>query len=383
MERFCFGDDFARLPGGASSDGFMEDFMKQRMPEGVAVVSESEQYERLLQMLIGQKVFGRMRGRFVISPADLIGELSKDVVGKSSPTSILRMYDKHFADARVMTNMLAKLKRDGLDHAGEALLNALSDREYVLPGETVLIEETETYTLVMFEPKKTFAFLRLVAGGQVFLEYLKTGSWLKVAIEINRRAGRLIAEEHWDATAWSRAVNEFFKSFPGSWDLINRHCNNDQESVFEWVTRVFQDGVSLTNKSEPLLKAGINFYFFFLATKLGYCDVGIQSDMSVPCMVLVSGGQKDVLRCYSREQQENMATWQLHIPKIFGRRPDSIIHIGLHPESEHEMWRKRAPALTSRHCNHGCGVYFGNCKNSPEYFDGKAVFDGRGRMFFS
>jgi hypothetical protein len=69
-------------------------------------------------------------------------------------------------------------------------------------------------------------------------------------------------------------------------------------------------------------------------------------------LFLFDGEQGEALKLFTREQQEQIATWQINIPSA----AQGTIYFGLHPEAEQETWRAEYPSLLSHGLNAGMGA---------------------------
>ncbi len=97
----------------------------------VPVPSREEQLTHLRQKLLGNNVFGKLRGQLGLPITMTIKSMVKD----KSATQACAEWDSWSATVRVMVHQLAQYERDGWTHAYEALERALQSSSYVFPGE--------------------------------------------------------------------------------------------------------------------------------------------------------------------------------------------------------------------------------------------------------
>ena len=122
------------------------------------VPSRQEQLVWLRNYLMGNKTFGSLRaGRFRKDALSILYEVSQG--DNWGPMDFCRGWDEHVAEARIMGNKLAQLKRDGWNDAFRELESALNGA-YVIEGEDIPLEQTTPVTILVFEPELTFDLFR-------------------------------------------------------------------------------------------------------------------------------------------------------------------------------------------------------------------------------
>lgn len=297
-------------------------------------VTDSErQLEMLRGMLEGHRAFGKLRGRF--------GEIPiQDLLDEKNPTATLKSFDEWLSDSRVMLNMLAVLKRDGHLLAMQELMRALKNPSHVIIGETVPLEETEPGVLLMVDPDKTILLAR----------WMHTSNF-----------------EH-DALYWiDHSTNNPERGL----------CGTLTPQFFELFPTIRESFVSQRHSSHiispsELLNERLEWCFSKIVEKfasdirglwLSKSEVGLWYYGNIIAFYIKGATQSDVLRLFSREEQESIATWQLEVPKLTANRigGHSETWIGLHPEEEHEaVWKKLWPSYVSTGVSQGLGAIIMN-----------------------
>lgn len=304
--------------------------------------------EELKKQLEGNQIFARRRGKF----GDIAPFLAEIVQVLPSPTAFCEEWDEIASDAKVLGNLLAKLKRDGKMNAFNALRSSLVSSEYLFMGESVSLEKTVPVTLLMLEPAKTMTMI------QWFLECYR-----KISIE-DFLDGKTVEET--DALKQTNILFELFPSlhdavrermhsrrdYPGwdflyaySVDVVNKYSDASQKMVEKGIKsigakiawRQFDDDLELYENGSRTVNDGqcvyLSYYF---------------------ALVLIAD-QKEVLSHFSRKQQRSIATWQFHVcPELI---VNSDFKVGLHPEYEHEDWQRKFPAYASCGVSAGWGAF--------------------------
>jgi len=287
----------------------------------VATMSAEKQIEILLNKLAGNAAFGACRGKLGKNVSSIADEY---IAETESPTSFLGKWDDFFGKARVMTNLLAQFKRDGLEVAYKELSAAMKSNSHFFPGETVPIEQTRPVTVLMLEPKKTFAFLRwlLEEHWATLRSYL---SWKDGDAEDRVLGGKVRNP--------SVLTSQLYKTFPSLERLARLYHDGYEGSE---LTGAYQKDVIETFPQKVLNKGK--------AGKLAHCQWNdhIEYVGELRLIYVFEMDQAAVLKMFSRADQKRVATWQFNLPKIVETRS-----IGLHPQSMHDGLIKAKPALTS------------------------------------
>jgi hypothetical protein len=318
--------------------------MTKHVPEG------SVQTDSLREELLGNQVFGRVRGKLGV---DVIGVVSAMVSQAKSPTEFCRLWDRFTGDVRVMGTKLAQFDRDDWATAQGVLAKALSVSDYMLPGETVPVQATTPVTVIMPDPERTLHMIRWICEGH----WKDLDNWLDGKSQggslVNRLFQLFPALEH---TSRERRQQ---RSYEG-WDL----CAAFKREVTDKL-----DILTAFPRSRPVTLAYRQFN--------NHLELNHEHGEEAPTMALafiVVGEQGKVLSSFDRDTQgTKLASWQLHLPtamvqkiKLAGRRStysDDAMGINgqwfcFHPESEHSQWKIEHPALVSRGVSRGFGVIF-------------------------
>jgi hypothetical protein len=353
------------LPGDTASESFNGGHMKQ-VPEDQVVVPRQEQVNRLKADLAGNQVFGRIRGR--VSP--FVSFVSHILEQADSPSDALRMYDDIVSDVRVMANLLAKYRRDGLNIAERELAVSLSDKTYLLPGEDLPIESLVPVTFVMFEPEKTMLMLRWVMNDswQRLDEYLEGKKVTTLTMELFEAFPSLqqTARERWirrDYEGWDLLMAhalDVIQKFPSLSKLdtiqIGRPVNLWKRFTVRYGDPYYNDHLEMQKEESrevdgQYVKYGRTFLYMF------------------------SGDQGEVLSHFTRDEQRSMATWQVYLPENmapdrFGTKRLDIM-AGIHPEADHGQYLEELPVYASRGVSHGWGLLVlrsGNWEKEKQYW---------------
>lgn len=311
--------------------------MSTIVPEDIA--GASDELEALANKLAGNEAFAKCRNTFLRNVSDVV----EGMIGESAnPTEFCQKFDAHFAAVRVMGNILAQLKRDGNRKAYEELKQALETDDFFLTGQDAALDETIPITLLMLEPAKTLTLL----------EWMKKG----LTAELNTFVGI----SHRDATI-QEVTRALFAAFP----TLEQHTRLSKQLLAD----NYHDGAGLlpAYKDEvaglPDSFAGaIPLIGAFMERLLRSVEQsGSGSAFTFPIAYMFIGKeQSEVLGMFDRERQQRIATWQLRIPRVILRRGRvaNAMNIGIHPETEHVIWKKKLPPFVSKGVTHRNGIAF-------------------------
>lgn len=260
-----------------------------------------EELTALALKLAGNKAFGVCRSQHYNWR---LGDIIDDMINETaSPSEYLEKFDKFTSALRIITDLMAQLKRDGKTRLVEELKNALEDRNYVLMGETVPLEQTVPITLLMLEPEKTLPLLKWFAGGKIPATYIEE--------DVNSTRGIL-------------------ESYLNSLDGL--------PTSYEKSIRLSNEGDRWLDESSCTIAAELQ----------GLAD---------SCFMFFGKDQGQVLSMIDRKDQHRVTTWQINAPSILvGMSPG--FSIGFHEVGDHEIWLKRYPTLASVGASHGYGAFF-------------------------
>lgn len=313
-------------PGNASSE---EIVMNTIMPE-VKVPGRDEQLVWLRNELAGNRTFANLRGgKFHSTASHFIGK---------NPTEFCKAWDDFSAQARVMGNMLARLKRDGWDHAYGELDSALRGA-HIIEGEDVPLDHTTPVTVLMFSPDVTFAMLRWGMSHKLE-DVLTIKKDLAMSDEgfLRLIKGIPVLPEYLEKFDRTKHDNLLGQAYSGA---IGRKALQRMNEIFGAVRDWADDQLFLRlNRS-----LSTDHYLLEDNQLYGYLFVGKE--------------QGDILSRFSREEQENLATWTIDYPTSCLRDlmcvPKGKLWIGFHEEVDHSLYAK-APFFPSRSVLHGMGA---------------------------
>jgi len=299
--------------------------MKQ-VPEGTKV-NRKQQLQLLRAKITGNQAFGACRGKF----GQPIGQLTADWIKNSeSPTQVLGQWDSFTGQARVMTNLLAQFRRDGMNIAHRELLKALNDSDYLLPGEKLPIEATRPITVLMLEPEKTLTFLR----------WLLESHWSSLR---NYLA--------WKESQYAKAPNELteklYTQFLMLEELAREHAKHPVEGFFEG-KELCEAYATIASSFDPAI---LKNAMCGMGLNWGQWNDHIEGIRHLAFLYMFDCEQSKVLKRFSRKDQKRIATWQINVPKTH-----TLSAFGLYPE----QWRVRDSAnllrSVSRGSSHGYKV---------------------------
>jgi hypothetical protein len=333
------------LPGDAASETSQVKevtMTEKKVPE--------DQLAFLFSKLLGNQSFGRLRGSF----SEGLGSLKTILEAAESPTDFCQRWDRFCGDARVMGNLLACFQRDGWDAAEQELTRALQDATYRMSGEEVPLHETEPVTIVIFDFKRTLTFIRWVrcAHFSSLNAYLDEIDYLvSVGAEWsdeNPAEGSHLKDRDRVLT------RKLFEAFPELEQYARDRRAGDHyegrdlvEAYFKQVLDLFEQ-VELNEIGQPLCLAW-NTYNDHLEL---YRGVGNSLHYGYICRT----DQAEVLSQFSRDQQKNIATWCVQLPKAMTDTQLKRMFLVFHPEAEHDKWISDSANVVSTSLSHGYGV---------------------------
>jgi hypothetical protein len=273
-----------------------------------------------------------------------------EILGESeNPTDFLRRWDAFSGDMRVLGNLMAVLKRDCKTEALAALHQAILDPTFTFSGETIPLEKTVPATLVMFKPEATL----------LMLTWITQGNWQDL--------NSFLANEQtvYNQDRWPMIV-DLFEKFPSL-----------RRATEERKRRQDYEGWDLLYAYQVDVLRGFTIPQDFNPMYLGFGQYNDHLELCPPNQVFgkavtldpnvgeveclahfafwVQADQAAVLSRFSREQQEQMATWQFHVHPDLLKGSPLPVDIGLHVESKHEALQLRYPSRTSAGLSRGFG----------------------------
>ncbi len=339
--------------------------MSNQVPEGKSQ-SQEAQLERLRNDLAGNAAFRRVRGRM---GAGLV-EHARRIARSGSARKAVAEWDADNAAMRIMMNLLRKYGADGFEIAIDELCMALGDPHYRVTGETVPLEQTTPFTIVVIDPEETFAFMRWVIGHKT--RYGVDGEglydapyslWNRNTRELKSGIDpvmRRIAERT-EKPVWSPENNSWF--WMKCWHAL----------LIGFSKRLDIRGEPGGHQADNLVPAGER-YLNIVMREIQHAhrareippDAWTQARITsalhaVPTMVCAFGvpmRQSEVLALYPREAQGTLlATWQFNLPAVYDLgNPEKRYTVGFHPEAEHRRWQKERPTFASLGVSRGMGA---------------------------
>jgi hypothetical protein len=350
--------------GDAASESLKEDnmsgFIFKHMPEDfpfdTSEQKKGEELDQLRPQLEGNKVFGRSRGTWNISQADVAEKLLDNY---ETIDELNEQADRVCKDFKIMLLMQHRLMLRGQYWARRELVQALQEQYYLLPGENFPLEETEPVTMLVYEPDITLPLIQwIVTADHCFLFQLLD----KRDLENLRSTSHNF--EH--SLALSQKLLESLPSLPALLDHRKHDWDSENKRhVLKWESKIlaayYLDVVSkypLLSKGKSIISADKNFRLSWDVKKVlnSFRPGEFESvDYRVlgSLVFLEAGLQKEVLSKFSRDQQKHVATWQFVVPKCIDW---SYQKVGLHQESEHEEMRRQRMSLVSKGLAAGFGA---------------------------
>lgn len=290
----------------------------------------------LRRKLAGNRSFRACRGNFNHFH-------TKSLLDTGTPSQILARFARWVAARKVMLNLLATLKRDGHMTAYEELTAALHHTDFVITGEVIPLENTESGVLVI---PNLYQALTVI-------QWLYTSSRQDAVQWIRSRKGVV---DPTDTSLVARMFREI-PSFARQLHIGNHMYQNDSSPTMHLETNAgFYD----------TLIAALNVIpngFHRVYANQSYNDFNLLEDF--PIGALISKVQlADILRLFNRHEQKKLSVWRFNYPQTHSsliarsarKGPLKQQFVGLHPESEHDGWKKLWPSLTSINCTNGWGA---------------------------
>ncbi len=321
-------------PGEGASEGTKMNTLPEEIDTELA---------ELRRKLAGNRAFGACRG-------DMNFLRVESLLEADTPTEVLARFDKWAAARRVMLNLLATLKRDGKTTAHSQLLKALKEDGYVITGEEIPLEQTESGVLVIPNLRQTLTILHWLYSSR----REDAVKWLKAnGGKIDDNDTSLIARMFREVPSLVTQLLDLPK--PTNWQYGTHtpptmHLKPQRASFFE----------KIHAHLDTLGKRSSCHYLFADQEYSNFTD---KYDNALGCLVSTLE-QADILSVFSRKEQRGISTWRFNYPKVDSRKLGSSrldgclsdVTVGLHPESEHTMWRKLWPSYTSIGCSDGWGA---------------------------
>jgi hypothetical protein len=300
-----------------------EELVKERVPEG-ARATEEVQIKLLVEKLIGHDLFRKHRGKM----GKLVDVLENLIGTSDSPTELLRRYDELTSAGRVFATMLGQLARDGCSYAVSELLATLRDETRLFWGEEMPLEDTEPITLVLVDPVRSLAFAGLftrkhqqlfgwgISDDELDPEFVRVREMFPVLRGL--RFG-MLTQDKWSCVAHAYSCLLYDNK------AVLRELDPEHTS-----TRLRLENVPTGG---AFLNEGIDF-----------------------ARLVRGADQRAVLSRFNRAEQDQIATWQFSLPRRWLEARYTSIYVGLHPENEHERWKRKFPMFVSGGIQNGYGA---------------------------
>ncbi len=362
--------------------------MKIREDNHQNVLSKEE--KQLLQIFAGNKILEQLRGKFTQEQLDLFLELLAE-----TPRRTKKDLDAFISQLRVILCKLAAFKRDGKLELFEHICKALTDPTYRFPGEIVPLDQTVPVTLLVCKPEIMFKVL----------SFLKRDD-IQHGRELTRAVAKVSRNE--DLQKIDKEILEIIKLLPS----CRQYCHPSREQYMaylptymglgtafdadvvkpfqEKINNALQDAQSFTKLPNGFailapatyelddLKIFYNpdtdeFKVFYQKEddeqeeKLSYYEEDFE-EYTIPYpqqlfekhgkfAFLIASPIKQVLKCFTRQEQKQIAVWSFSIPKIaLEMETDFLPMIGFYPPQDHDFWKRKKPCYTSKNNNRFAGA---------------------------
>lgn len=311
--------------------------MKKKVPEE-KVPSREEQLKSLREKLVGNKTFGACRGK-------LSDPFFGTIENSESSSHFCSVWDNLAPKMRIMGNLLAQYKRDGWLDAYSTLQIALRSESYLIPGETIPLEQTAPFTVIMFEPDKTLTLIRWLLGVH----------WCELDEYLDKKDGKV---GNWEFHS-SGLTQQLFQELPS----LEKHARERRRKCRyegEDLEKAYDEDVALLAPEdgkviEQMLSDLGGKRLYLGRTKMGdpQWNDHIENIDIIPVAYIFPVEAKKVLKYFSRKKQREIGIWSFNYPKV---EIDSEfnLNIGLHAEEEQSRWRKESPMGVS--LNSSCGL---------------------------
>ncbi len=311
-----------------------------------ALSPAKKQINELMAKLAGNRAFAECRGSLDV-PIDEILKSS------NNPTQALAKFDWNTASRRIMLNMLAGLKRDGLTYAYGELWSALTDCDFLFTGETVPIQETIDGYLLIVDLDLTLTFLR----------------WL-YSTDYEKDIVPYCKGESADPSRalYGRLTEQVFSRFPAIEKELRERVSfaSPYPSLFNNPPIKFFSEEIVEPFWEKLRDKYIPGWTHYGRTCIDVNN-GNQGEQwrrsGGVAMFATEVGIKKLLGCFSRAEQKRLTVWHFKVPKVercnlvysdYSNSPK--MRIGLHPADQHKMWVGHHPSYVSQNVTHGLGA---------------------------
>lgn len=320
------------------------------------VPSHEAQLKSLRDTLAGNKAFSRVRGLLGKSTVDLMRECGNG----TSRVSAKNDWAELASALAVMQTLLARYHRDSWAVAEDELVKALRNPRYRVTGETIPLEKTGPYTLVVINPEETFTLLKWM---QEFDN--ENSANMHAAIGSVVYEGELFDPVRKRMVERARECREHVK-VGGMHALLSIFSERLHKVPCTAVTSAGASfyPVSLTHFLPPDQRRV--YYDDQLHERQGSTDWARAKVATitrpVPKATFALGfpeEQSTILSAFSREVQcALVGSWQFRYPRATHNLGGAHkgFSVGFHPEAEHARWKNERPQFASLGISQGWGA---------------------------
>ena len=304
------------------------------MPEDTPVLSPDQQMAELLDKLAGHPTFRRLRGTWGSSLHDLLAERRKDVTSARGAREDVRTWASDLAWAQ---GLLQQLTLKGHHVAAAELERALLSPEHLLMGEQPDLHQIARCVLIIPRPDIVLPLLQWLHHPErgaddlaPAFEGVQEGAIGHLAAFLAAFDGK--AELWWNPKA---PLNDTFN--------LERLASK---------ARLYADGLMArfsARKEEPPPQQVSQLRLQLRSTPHSEAAVLVGAPVWIAWTT-----QDNLLSYFSRDEQNQVATWQFELPAY--RQYRARRRFGLHLEDQHELWRTRYPTYASKSCQRGLGA---------------------------
>ena len=303
-----------------------------------------EQANLLREKLVGHKIFAKWRGKLQNGVLDF--GIEEFIETSENLTQVKNKSSKTMGDLCVLFRILAQFKFNGDTVAFSEMENALKIKGYRMLGEDIPFEKTRPITVAIFKPNIMLKILQWMIRDDHLYEL---DSFLEAPC-----LNKAFLSEY--------QVKESTKSIVSMLPSLKSGCHKGRDfwnadlyaAMYSDIIGPF---VSAKNEELRILHGWRTLY----PSSNRACGVGAPSmDQKKACefsavAYTFPGEQSEFLEMFTREEQKHIATWQLSVPTAVWNSQGGLPLVGIHPESEHETWKK----LQSQHCSKGVSAGLG------------------------
>lgn len=305
---------------------------------GVSVPDRDGQLALLRERLAGNEAFGRLRG--TMRDAKTLATVDQLIAEASSPTDFREKWAQYSADVAIIGDILAQLERDGMEDAFKELRLALQYPGYLIAGEEreIPLHERMPVTILVANFPATLDMIRWIRGGH----------WMDLDDYLDG-----IATD--PENARYQLVQKLFSTFGSLKRYTGMRRNQSAYEGWDLIAAYIDDVLGPLQESFPLLSDGFRPCKLLPKSYNDRLEIHQGARFAFICK---EGHQADILARFTREQQNNISTWQCSVPRVMMSAENwhKSLCIGFHPETDHAKWANRPGFSASAGCKDGYGV---------------------------